>query len=246
MLRATPLILLPAAAFLTPVLAIAFPAMRHPIVAVPRRLPVAGHPVMTMARPAPEPANPDLTDNRRPSDIFNPRRRWRHNHRFAVVVTIIVVRPIGGDDRTAAGDCSSGQQDPQDSVFHSRAFRYCDEVCAINVSLSERPTQPAVLYKLLQFPVHAPIVDLAPCGDCFPGASGQSWLLDGSPSLDRTQCISAGKSLTRPSDMTSTAMAARMRPIRRVMTLIPVWPMNFPIRPAAESASHVARPMTRP
>ncbi len=162
MLRAPPLVPFPTAILLAPMVSVAIPAVRNPIVAVPRRLPVTGHPVMTMAPPAPEATDPDLPDNRRPSDIFHPRRRWRHGDRFAVVVTVIVVRPIGRNDRTAAGDCSSRQQDPQDSVFHSRAFRYCDKLCAINVGSSERPTQPAILYKLLQFPAHARISDEHP------------------------------------------------------------------------------------
>ena len=167
-LRATSLIPFPAAALLPPVLSVTFPAVRDPVVAVPRSLPVTGLPVMTMPRPAPEPANPDLSDDWRPAHIFDPRRRRRHDDRLAVVV----VRPISGNDRTAACDCGSRQQDAKKPVSHARAFRYCDKVCAINVKLPETPTQPALLYKLLQFSAHAPISDEHPGFDAnYPAAS---------------------------------------------------------------------------
>src|SRR5262249_10891197 len=41
----------------------------------------------------------------------------------------------------------------------------------------------------------------------------------------------AGNSLLSPSASSSTAIAARMRPIRRVITLMPVWPSTRAMRP---------------
>lgn len=159
MLRAPPLVALPAAFLLAPMVTVAIPAMRRPRVSMARRFPVTRHPSVVPARPVPIAADPDLADDRRPANILDPRRRRRHDDRFAVVVTIIGVRPIGGNDRTTTRDCSSRQQDPQDSVFHSRAFRYCDKIGAINVGIPEQPTRPAVLYKLLQFSANAPVSD---------------------------------------------------------------------------------------
>ena len=57
---------------------------------------------------------------------------------------------------------------------------------------------------------------------------------------------SAGNSLSRPSDNSSTAIAARISPISRVITLMPVRPSSLAMRPAAENAAKVATPMTTP
>jgi hypothetical protein len=41
-------------------------------------------------------------------------------------------------------------------------------------------------------------------------------------------------------------MAARIRPINRTITLMPVWPSTRAMRPAAEKARKVAAPITTP
>src|SRR6185503_19405152 len=56
----------------------------------------------------------------------------------------------------------------------------------------------------------------------------------------------AGNSLVSPSDSSSTAIAARISPIRRVITLMPVRPRSLAMRPAAENAAKVAAPITTP
>ena len=57
---------------------------------------------------------------------------------------------------------------------------------------------------------------------------------------------SIGNNLISPSDITSTASAARIKPIRRVMTLIPVLPKPRAIGRASEKHSAVASAMTTP
>src|SRR5205085_2408890 len=59
-------------------------------------------------------------------------------------------------------------------------------------------------------------------------------------------CASPGNSLTRPSDITSTARAASRMPMSRVMTLMPVLPSTRAIRPDRLNASQTDRPMTTP
>ena len=55
-----------------------------------------------------------------------------------------------------------------------------------------------------------------------------------------------GKSLLRPSAISSTASAARTRPISRVITLMPVLPSARAIGPASEKHSAVASATTTP
>lgn len=57
---------------------------------------------------------------------------------------------------------------------------------------------------------------------------------------------STGNNLIRPSDITSTASAARIRPISRVITLMPVLPSTLAMRPDMLKASQTARPITTP
>lgn len=54
------------------------------------------------------------------------------------------------------------------------------------------------------------------------------------------QRSSAGNNLPRPSAMISTPMAARTRPMSRVMTLMPVWPRKRVIRVLAARQAKVA------
>ena len=61
-----------------------------------------------------------------------------------------------------------------------------------------------------------------------------------------TWLASTGKSLIRPSASSSTAIAARISPISLVITLMPVRPRTRAIRPAAEKATKVMPPITRP
>ena len=55
-----------------------------------------------------------------------------------------------------------------------------------------------------------------------------------------------GNNFTNPSDITSTASAAKISPINRVITLIPVLPKNRAIGWAAAKHNTVARATTRP
>ena len=64
--------------------------------------------------------------------------------------------------------------------------------------------------------------------------------------FQRTLPTNAGNSLTRPSDITSTASAASSRPISRVMTLMPVRPTTRAMRPARPKAIQIASAMTTP
>jgi hypothetical protein len=57
---------------------------------------------------------------------------------------------------------------------------------------------------------------------------------------------SAGNSFTSPAAITSTDSAARINPISRVMTLMPVWPMSRAMGLASEKHTAVARAITTP
>ena len=57
---------------------------------------------------------------------------------------------------------------------------------------------------------------------------------------------SAGKSLIKPSDITSTANAAKIKPMSRVMTLMPVLPSTRAMGCAKVKANAVARAITKP
>lgn len=57
---------------------------------------------------------------------------------------------------------------------------------------------------------------------------------------------SIGNSLPKPSAITSTASAASIRPIRRVITLMPVLPSTRAMGSARAKHSAVARPITTP
>jgi hypothetical protein len=57
---------------------------------------------------------------------------------------------------------------------------------------------------------------------------------------------STGNSLISPSDMISTATAARIRPISRVITLMPTLPIMRAMLPASEKQTKVATPTTTP
>ena len=62
----------------------------------------------------------------------------------------------------------------------------------------------------------------------------------------RAAPTSPGNNLPSPSDITSTASAARSRPMRRVITLMPVFPSTLAMRPDRLKATHTDRPMTTP
>jgi RNA polymerase sigma factor (sigma-70 family) len=68
----------------------------------------------------------------------------------------------------------------------------------------------------------------------------------GNCSTEIQRPASAGNSFVRPSAMTSTAIAARIRPISRVMTLMPVLPSTREILSAALNASQTVSPITMP
>ena len=57
---------------------------------------------------------------------------------------------------------------------------------------------------------------------------------------------STGNSCVRPSAMISTASAARINPISRVITSMPVLPRRRAMRTAAPNARYVATPTTTP
>jgi hypothetical protein len=60
------------------------------------------------------------------------------------------------------------------------------------------------------------------------------------------QPASAGNNFTSPAAITSTDSAARIRPINRVITLMPVWPIRRAIGLAREKHSAVASAITTP
>ena len=55
-----------------------------------RRRPVARHPVVAMADPVPVAVDPDVAGNRRQATVFH-ARRWGHDDRVALVVTVVVI-----------------------------------------------------------------------------------------------------------------------------------------------------------
>lgn len=55
-----------------------------------RRRPVARHPVVAMADPVPVAVDPDVAGRRRQATVFD-ARRWGHDDRVALVVTVVVI-----------------------------------------------------------------------------------------------------------------------------------------------------------
>ncbi len=78
------------------------------------------------------------------------------------------------------------------------------------------------------------------------GAANDVVVTDACFGVHRAAVASTGNSFTNPSDITSTASAARSRPIRRVITLMPVLPINRAIRPDRLNATQIASAMTTP
>ena len=61
-----------------------------------------------------------------------------------------------------------------------------------------------------------------------------------------TRAESTGKSLVSPSASNSTATTARIKPISRVMMLMPVLPSALAMRPEAMNTAQVTAPTTTP
>lgn len=107
-LRPPTTVLRPAPLVHAPVPTILLPARRHPDMTGTRCRPAPRHPDMAMPAPGPVTGNPHVPGVRRIAGILGARRRWRNDHRIAVV-------RVSRDNGTGTG--KTGQQGDDDQAF---------------------------------------------------------------------------------------------------------------------------------